>query len=47
MICLPYSNGSQSGLHRPLGAVGLPREVLEVGPSERVVRLFTIDQARA
>jgi hypothetical protein len=31
----------------PWGAVGLPRGALEVGPSERVVRLFTIDQARA
>jgi hypothetical protein len=42
-----YSSGSQSGLYRPLGgAVGLPRGALEVGPSERVVRLFTIDQAR-
>jgi hypothetical protein len=29
------------------GAVGLPRGALEVGPSERVVRLFTIDQAGA
>jgi hypothetical protein len=31
----------------PWGAVELPRGALEVGPSERVVRLFTIDQARA
>jgi hypothetical protein len=31
----------------PRRAVGLPRGALEVGPSERVVRLFTIDQARA
>jgi hypothetical protein len=29
------------------GTVGLPRGALEVGPSERVVRLFTFDQARA
>jgi hypothetical protein len=27
----------------PLGAVGLPRGALEVGPSECVVRLFTIE----
>jgi hypothetical protein len=32
-----------SGLYRPLGAVGLPRGALEVDPTERVVRLFTIE----
>jgi hypothetical protein len=35
------------GCTAPWGAVGLPRWALEVGPSKRVVRLFTIDQARA
>jgi hypothetical protein len=35
------------GCTAPWGAVGLPRGALEVGPSERVVRLFTTDQARA
>jgi hypothetical protein len=32
------------GCTAPWGAVGLPRGALEVGPSERVVRLFTTDQ---
>jgi hypothetical protein len=35
------------GCTAPWEAVGLPRGALEAGPSERVVRLFTIDQARA
>jgi hypothetical protein len=31
------------GSTAPCGAVGLPRVALEVGSSERVVRLFTIE----
>jgi hypothetical protein len=38
-----YRSGSQSGLYSPWGAVELPKGSLEVGSSERVVRLFTIE----
>jgi hypothetical protein len=44
-----YLSGSQSGLYRSLGDGRLPRRTLrgkgalEVGPSESVVRLFTIE----
>jgi hypothetical protein len=33
------------GCTAPWGVVGLPMGALEVGPSERVVHLFTIHQA--
>jgi hypothetical protein len=39
-----YNGGSQSGLYRPRRGSGLTRGAMEVGPSERLVRLFTVEE---